>query len=217
MGTEQESKTCKDTDNTKKSDPEYNGWWFNHPGPIERLTGWLVLWTALLFVGTMSSTMVLWRTDITLRETLDASNRAWISVVDASLDSEPADGAPILGSLTYQNIGRAPALNANYVMFLQGIPENDAAGARKTLSDDICRTVIPGHLAMFPSEKYAVSFPHGKEGVVTSAILSGKTKLYWRGCFQYETFEKKRHTQFCFYLRHSGPAWHWQACGTDAD
>jgi hypothetical protein len=217
MGTEQENKARKDADDPKNPDQQYNGWWFNHPGPIERLTGWLVLWTALLFVGTMSSTFILWRTDNTLRETLDASNRAWISVIDASLDNEPAEGLPLLGHLTYQNIGRAPALNANYVMFLQGLPTKDAAGARKTLSDDACRAVIPGNLAIFPNEKHAVSFPYGKEGIATSAILSGETRLYWRGCFQYETFEKKRHTQFCFYLRHSGPAWNWQECGTDAN
>ncbi len=214
---EQEDKAGEIKDDSKKSNKQHDGWWFKHPGPIERLTGWLVLWTALLFVGTTASAIILWRTDRTLHETLDASNRAWISIVDASLDNTLIENKPILGSVTYQNIGKSPALKANYIMFLQALKKNDPTTARETLADDVCRAVIPGNLAIFPSEKHASSFPYGKEGVATPEILNGETVLYWRGCFRYETFERQRHTQFCFYLRHSGAAWHWQSCGVDAD
>lgn len=216
IGTEQENEAHQSDDKANKSGQQHNDWWFKHPGTIERFTGWLVVWTALLFVGTMASAIILWRTDSTLRETLDASNRAWISVVDAELQNTPAEGLPLLGNLNYQNIGKSPALNANYVMFLQELP-TDKSGGRATPTDDACRAVKAGTLAIFPSEKHAAMFPYGKEGAPSSAVMKGEAVLYWRGCFQYETFERRRHTQFCFYLRHSGPTWHWQDCGTEAD
>jgi hypothetical protein len=216
MGTEQENEASQSASKPEKPDQQYDYWWFNHPGTIERFTGWLVVWTALLFVGTMASAIILWRTDRTLHETLDASNRAWISIVSANLDEMPSEGLPILGSVTYQNIGKSPALKANYVMFLQELP-TDKSGGRTTPTDDVCRAVETGTLAIFPSEKYGASFPNGKEGAPSSAVMKGESVLYWRGCFSYETFERRHHTQFCFYLRHSGPAWHWQDCGTEAD
>jgi hypothetical protein len=187
--------------------------WFRHPGAIERLTGWLVLWTACLFFATILSVIILWRTDRTLHETIEASNRAWVSVVEARLDSIPAKGVPILGGIVFQNTGKSPALQVNYMMFIQGLP----ADAKETLQDDVCRSVPPGASAIFPSEKHAISFPYGKEGVPTSDVMEGKTIFFWRGCFTYETFERRHHTRFCYYLRHSGPSWHWQDCGMDAD
>jgi hypothetical protein len=51
-------------------------WWLGQRDPIVRLTKWLVIWTALLFVGTVVSAGILWKTDGTLR----AGQRAFVFV-----------------------------------------------------------------------------------------------------------------------------------------
>jgi hypothetical protein len=51
-------------------------WWFNQPTPIDRFTGWLVTWTALLFIATVGSAYVLLQTDNTLHNTLIETKKA---------------------------------------------------------------------------------------------------------------------------------------------
>lgn len=53
-------------------------WWLGQRDPIVRLTKWLVIWTALLFVGTIVSAGILFITDRTLRDTLKKSQRPWV-------------------------------------------------------------------------------------------------------------------------------------------
>jgi hypothetical protein len=197
-----------------RSEDHRKRWWFDQPAPIDRFTGWLVAWTFLLFVATIISALVLWKTDHTLRETLEATNRAWVAVVSADLDNAPAAGLPILGHINFKNTGQSPALKLNYVMFLQLRPADQNPPSAK---EDVCGSVPNGSIALFPGDTHAASFPYGKEGEPSAALMSGKENLYWRGCFRYLTFERMRHTQFCFYLRQSGPRWHWQDCGVDAD
>jgi hypothetical protein len=50
--------------------------WFRQREPIDRFTGWLVAWTALLFAATVISAGILWKTDQTLR----AGQRAFVFV-----------------------------------------------------------------------------------------------------------------------------------------
>src|SRR5260221_4271358 len=38
-------------------------WWFRQKNPIDRFTGWLVAWTALLFVVTIANAIILSHTD----------------------------------------------------------------------------------------------------------------------------------------------------------
>src|SRR6186997_394708 len=54
-------------------------WWLGQRNPIDRFTGWLVAWTALLCVATVLSTIVLFKTDHTLQRTVVATQRPWIS------------------------------------------------------------------------------------------------------------------------------------------
>lgn len=53
-------------------------WWLGQRDPIVRLTKWLVVWTALLFVGTLISAGILWETDDTQRESFTAVQRPFI-------------------------------------------------------------------------------------------------------------------------------------------
>jgi hypothetical protein len=192
-------------------------WWLGQRDPVVRLTKWLVIWTALLFVGTTISAIILKITDSTLRETLEANNRAWVAVITARLDNIPEAGLPISGALTYKNIGPSPALNTNYVMFLQRLPILDKNLGVKSPHDDVCSAVPDGNLTIFPGYEFGTAFPSSAETIATSAVIKGDEILYWRGCFVYETYQKIRHTQFCYYLRHGEPRWYWQNCGTDAN
>jgi hypothetical protein len=53
--------------------------WFRQRNPIDRFTGWLVAWTALLCVATVLSVIVLNKTDHTLQRTVVATQRPWLS------------------------------------------------------------------------------------------------------------------------------------------
>lgn len=89
-------------------------WWLGQRDPIVRLTKWLVIWTALLFAGTGVSGAILWKTDITLRETLEVNQRPWLAISATPIaDAEISDSGlflPIEYSL--KNSGRTPAVGA---------------------------------------------------------------------------------------------------------
>lgn len=58
----------------KEKPPEKRRWWFNQPIPIDRFTGWLVAWTALLFCATVSNVIVINQTDEKIGGQLSAMN-----------------------------------------------------------------------------------------------------------------------------------------------
>jgi hypothetical protein len=53
-------------------------WWLGQRDPITRYTLWLAIYTFLLFLGTIGSVLILWKTDHTLNDTLVANERPWI-------------------------------------------------------------------------------------------------------------------------------------------
>ena len=71
MGTKEQYEARKAS---AKAERDKQKWWFQQPDPINRFTGWLVAWTALLFFGTIISAGVLLKTDHTLQDTI-AANR----------------------------------------------------------------------------------------------------------------------------------------------
>src|SRR5687768_8291309 len=77
MGTKEQYEARKRAEDAKS---DQKRWWFRQPNPIDRFTGWLVAWTALLFLGTLGSALVLIKTDLTLHETLVATQRPWLAI-----------------------------------------------------------------------------------------------------------------------------------------
>jgi hypothetical protein len=117
MGTKEEYETRKGQRAAKQAEQERarqkQPWWFNQSDPISRLTGGLVVWTALLFIGTGISAFVLWKTDNTLRETLVATERPWI-IAETSISGPfvyTDDGASVTLTVHMRNIGHTPALS----------------------------------------------------------------------------------------------------------
>lgn len=208
------SSTAQSSRSSKHRKTKYL-WWFQRREAVDRYTGWLMVWTALLTVVTLASVGVLVITDMTLRDSLEANNRAWIAVSDARLDNSLGDGLRVLAHLNYKNIGQSPALNVNHLMMIQKIKIGETI---KTRSSDVCELVYSGPgTTLFPGIELATTFPF--EGTVSadSDVIDGKAVLYWRGCFRYETYKKMRTSQFCFWLRHDGPKWYWNDCGIYAD
>jgi hypothetical protein len=135
----------------KQQPPKKNVWWFREPLPIDRFTGWLVAFTALLFIATIVNAVVLWITDHTLRETLEANNRAWVAVTDAIGDPTPGLNQVVTAKISLRNSGQSPALKLAYWMSIAGVV---AESEEKFIfpTDDVCSAVsYPGGMAMFPS------------------------------------------------------------------
>src|SRR5437868_8486419 len=55
-------------------------WWFWHPDPVAKFTGWVAIYTGVLAAATIGTGVVLYKTDVTLYDTLLATQRPWVSV-----------------------------------------------------------------------------------------------------------------------------------------
>jgi hypothetical protein len=87
-------------------------WWLGQREPIARFTKWLVIWTALLFIGTVASAVVLLKTDYTLKEQVDnvkrqltileADQRPWIKTeISFADDLTYSEKTCALSSITF--------------------------------------------------------------------------------------------------------------------
>jgi hypothetical protein len=90
---------------------EVGKWWFRQRNPIDRFTGWLVVWTALLTLATGLSAFVLYKTDHTLRRTVVATQRPWIkaSVEASGIRFTPEGGLIQSFKVTLKNVGNSVA------------------------------------------------------------------------------------------------------------
>jgi choline-glycine betaine transporter len=96
---------------TNEANRDKEQWWFNQTDPVARLTGWLMAFTGLLFLATIASVVALIVTDITLKDTMKASNRAWLAPMEGLVDGD----APIANQkfgyyVKFGNSGKEPAL-----------------------------------------------------------------------------------------------------------
>lgn len=202
----------------KRQPPKKDVWWFREPLPIDRFTGWLVAFTALLFIATIVNAVVLWITDHTLRETLEANNRAWIAVTGATADYSPVLNQAVTAKIGLRNSGQSPALKLAYGMSIKGAVA-DSKESFAFLKEDICNTVpFPGGETMFPSAtSQDFNFTTTGQTKYTQEVIDKKIVLFLRGCAKYETYKKIRSTRFCYWLRENGGKWYWHDCGTEAD
>jgi hypothetical protein len=89
-------------------------WWFQEKEPIAKFTGWLVAWTFLLFLATIISAAILYKTDETLRVTLEVTQRPWVALevkVGGPFTYDTSNGARAALSVTIRNTGHSPASN----------------------------------------------------------------------------------------------------------
>jgi hypothetical protein len=84
MGAEENKEASDGASHPSEAEKQRKNWWFNQPTPIDRFTGWLVAWTALLFVATIFNAVILYITDHTLKDTLVEARRSANAAVNAA-------------------------------------------------------------------------------------------------------------------------------------
>jgi hypothetical protein len=172
-------------------------WWFNQPSPIDRFTGWLVAWTALLCVATCINAIVLWKTDHTLTDTLIANNRAWIwpeIEIDDDLDLAKED---FKFKMTLVNTGPAPATNVKESIelkpFMFSSPDSGRVDNQcKHISDDdfpVVKALFPGYV-LFPQRPFSASAPASLAETINilKAASEKHERIYWQVsvCIRYD-------------------------------
>jgi hypothetical protein len=147
--------------------------------------------------------------DTTLRETLVASNRAWIAPAGLSASGE-IDGDKDIGVLVfYSNLGKGPALKLNANLIAGSTPNTDksdfeslAIGPNKTCD------------GLLPKSEGAVIFPNSVKDnwintsiarkLILATVKSNESALYIQGCWAYETMHEIHHTWFCYIVYRNG-------------
>jgi hypothetical protein len=147
------------------------------------------------------------KTDHTLKDTLVASNRAWLGPVDAVLDEQLQIGQPIKVSIIFENTGRAPALdvlNSPGEGVAEPISPQEAAQQQKTgpyrgTAKPVCGTPHSGYPAVFPAANrpFEVDAP---QAFGADIVIKGAGTFYVYGCAAYRTMDEVHTSQYCFWL-----------------
>jgi hypothetical protein len=82
----------------KQKPPEKRYWWFNLPNPIDRFTGWLVAWTAMLFLATVGNVWVIHHTDEKIGKQAEVAE-GQLQVMQSQLEAMQRDQEPRLMTL----------------------------------------------------------------------------------------------------------------------
>ena len=139
MGAEKDNKPAKAKAKPAKAENDSKKqWWFNQSLPIDRFTGWLVIWTFLLFIATTGLAVVavfqwheLRSTDHNIAKQAKIANeqlaemragqRAWIALASVEIGG-PLEfndtKATIWINLTLKNVGNKPAIQTNVFVHL---------------------------------------------------------------------------------------------------
>jgi hypothetical protein len=165
----------------KQKPPEKRRWWFNQPIPIDRFTGWLVAWTALLFGATVFNVVVINHTDEKiggqleemkkaygpLKDSADAAKaaiiagqRAWIRIDSITADglsvSREGINTPIAFVIT--NVGNVPAVRVWAYVKLLAWSGSLADEQEKTCDEPSRQMQTKFGYTIFPNEQFPNSF-----------------------------------------------------------
>lgn len=218
MGLEEKHEAPKDEGKRSREKRDTKPlWWLGQRDPVVRFTAWLAVFTGLLFIVTVGSTIALLRTDWTLHETLIAANRAWISPVRAELVKgvEDPEGPTVM--IHYQNVGRSPALDVRVgmgpiavdverpVSTTREYPQTPLWEGLASVFKDTCSKNMPspGMGAVYPSATTESNVPSR----MTTAwnkdrLLNGTQIIVVAACFTYRTMEQVHHSGSCSFFFH---------------
>jgi hypothetical protein len=159
------------------------------------------------------------KTDTTLNKTLVAANRAYIAPGQITFIDLPQEKTEIRLQLTYENIGREPAIKlGRWVLFgtanvdAMAVPNNDPILAAKKAADEIEKSIPDDPCKVADTFRYlGVIFPSHTTRpsatifvpakYMTANVVSGKDILIVKGCFVYDTFGYRRESRYCY--------WYW--------
>lgn len=161
----------------KQEPPEKRFWWFNQPVPIDRFTGWLVAWTALLFVATIGNVIILKHTDdkigaqaeiaagqltvmkgqLDIMKIQEADQRPWVSFTEPQILSDlivTKNSATMTFSATLQNTGHVPA--ENVTPYIQSYIFGGNKGYPNVVRDTFCEGIAKNPLVRRPIGKLSL-------------------------------------------------------------
>jgi hypothetical protein len=190
-------------------------WWhLGQHDPVARFTCWLAICTTVLAVITAVSVVVLWRTDHTLKETLEASSRAWVVPTGAKIDGPIRAGTSFRVKILFENSGKQPAQNTFNAWAWNEIPiKTDMVGVPYIGVEETpwparhlqCSGGAPntGGRPVYPgsrNEDMRYIF-NGNPAFVPQSLLEKTSSFVIFGCYIYRTFEKPAHSPYCFFFQ----------------
>jgi hypothetical protein len=157
----------------------------------------------LVFAATLLLAFIAWRTDRTVRDTLVAANRAWVTPASAFVDA-PVIGKTLVFHVRYGNPGKEPATD---FVAQEDSDEIDAPAPQASLYtilprnrlQDVCartHAATEGGVVYPAREDY--TFTAITERLITPEIQSGSKLIVVHGCFAYQTFHRERKSEYCF-------------------
>jgi hypothetical protein len=172
-------------------------WWFKQREPIDRFTGWLVVWTAMLFMATVGSVVVLHSTDEKLRESYAVVQRPFITAREVIIDQNIIPGYWMFG-VRFENSGSTPTSEMEFITIADRGSPTDPEEAFQNPTPLVSK--FPGLLG-----PKAQDIPIGTQsGLPTKSLeemAKARTNYYIRGAVHYRDLFKKsaEHvTKFCF-------------------
>ena len=197
---------------TKTETPEKNSKGdkkLSYDNVIASWTRVIGLFTLVLAVATGYSAYVLETTDHTLKETLIASNRAWLAPILAELDGPLEKNQPIKVIVSFQNSGKDPAMNVKNVaeggVTLSLTPQMAAYSQQFGPAPPVaepCKGLTPqvGSPSVYPSTVQGIKALIAQSMIADDAIISGERTFFVHGCAAYESYGETRFSEYCFWL-----------------
>lgn len=155
------------------------------------------------------------RTDITLQDTLIATNRATLAPLTIEFDARnpPEVGKPVSLVLVYQNTGKEPALGFHDRVETGRMepPPPSTPSDNKFGPNVRCDGLepLPNGPVIYPSDvqwRTDIAVP---KGMISDRLIQGPVQIpelwsiyipYVRGCMAYKTFGKTHRSGYCFFL-----------------
>jgi hypothetical protein len=194
MGAKEQYEANKRAYETKEDKKK---WWFKQREPIDRFTGWLVVWTALLFIATVGSVVVLHSTDEKIKESYAAVQRPFITAKEILIDPNMMPGYWTFG-VRFENSGSTPTSEMEFITTSSQNSPSDPEEAFQNPS--LSWSKFPGLLG-----PKAQDIPVGSQSGILIKTLEemakSRTNYYISGTVHYRDLFKdsaEHVTKFCF-------------------
>jgi hypothetical protein len=186
-----------------------------------RAASWLNGITLAAAIIAITTVVVLLLTLRDAREATIEANRAWVAPRSAYLRRVFALNDHPVFRVTYDNIGKQPALNTetwwrvNIVdadLLVRSLKEPnlaESAFGRNPACDG--RTSRKGGEIIWPSQKpetYSNSYVENpNDPIITQEVMDRRAAVVVQGCFLYETFNEVHKSAYCFWFRQVPPSY----------
>jgi hypothetical protein len=185
-------------------------WWLN----------WITLAAAIIAIATIA---VLIFTLADARKATVEANRAWVAPRSAYLRRVLALKDHPAFRVTYDNVGREPALSTDMWWRINTVDADvlirsltqpdlrerafDIAGKKPACAE---HTISKRAEVIWPSqtsETYENSYiEQPTDPLITQEVIDGRAAIVVQGYFFYETFHEVHHSAFCFWFRQVPPS-----------